>query len=63
MVLDNEPIFNNCMIKTNKNRTELQESKPLENVIKNVPTESKNYVLKLLGKNGTLDSYFLNIAQ
>ncbi len=35
----------------------------LENVIKNVPTESKNYVLKLLGKNGTLDSYFLNIAQ
>jgi hypothetical protein len=34
MVLDNEPIFNNCMIKTNKNRTELQEPKPLENVIK-----------------------------
>ena len=34
MVLDNEPIFNNCMIKTNKNKTELQEPKPLENVIK-----------------------------
>jgi hypothetical protein len=36
MVLDNEPIFNNCMIKTNKNRTELQEPKHLENVIKNI---------------------------
>jgi hypothetical protein len=36
MVLDNEPIFNNCMIKTNKNKTEFQEPKPLENVIKSI---------------------------
>jgi len=28
----------------------------IENVIALAPTESKNYVLKLLGKNGTLDS-------
>jgi len=35
MVLDNEPIFNNCMIKTNKNRSELQESKPLDNFLIN----------------------------
>ena len=35
MVLDSEPIFNNCMIKTNKNRSETQEYKPLENDITN----------------------------
>jgi soluble lytic murein transglycosylase-like protein len=34
----------------------------LDNIIRSVPTESKNYVLKLLGKNGTLDSYFSNVA-
>ena len=42
MVLDNEPIFNNCMIKTNKNRIELQEPKPLENVIKNIAQDKIN---------------------
>lgn len=36
MVLDNEPIFNNCMIKTNKHKSEIQEPKPLENDIKNI---------------------------
>lgn len=30
----------------------------IDSVVKNVPTESKNYVLKLLGKNGTLDSSY-----
>lgn len=28
----------------------------LEDIIKSIPTESKSYVLKLLGKNGTLDA-------
>jgi hypothetical protein len=36
MVLDNEPIFNNCMIKTNKHKSEIQEYKPLENDNKNI---------------------------
>ena len=57
MVLDNEPIFNNCMIKTNKNKSELQESKPLENVVKNISQNKINSIETLdnLDDTETLD--------
>jgi hypothetical protein len=41
MVLDNEPIFNNCLIKTSKNKQELQEPKTLDNSVKN-PSNTKD---------------------
>lgn len=55
MVLDNEPIFNNCMIKTNKYRSEIQEPKPLENDIKNI-AQNKINSTETLDNSNNLDS-------
>jgi len=55
MVLDNEPIFNNCMIKTNKYKSEIQESKPLENDIKTLAQNNINSI-ETLDNTQSLDN-------
>jgi len=64
MVLDNEPIFNNCLIKTTKNRQIIQESKTLDNFTKNKPDMDDLEILDVTHKideiNDKLDNNLNN---